>query len=124
MVALLLAAVLRPIYRRDRPAEGRSQLGGITQYARKLHRPHARSSNLPAPPPADQLGDVYGRKPLPTAAIFIFIVGSALCGAAQYMVQLVVFLVIQGVGAGLNLPSDSAMVDVSGCCVTAAATRG
>jgi len=57
-----------------------------------------------------KLGDVHGRKPLFIVAITIFLVGSALCGAAQNMVQLVVFRAIQGVGAGGLFPLTLAMV--------------
>src|SRR5438270_6528391 len=35
-----------------------------------------------------KLGDLYGRKIVLQAAIIIFLVGSALCGLAQNMVQL------------------------------------
>jgi EmrB/QacA subfamily drug resistance transporter len=45
-----------------------------------------------------KLGDLYGRKPLFLFAISAFLVGSALCGAAQTMGQLVAFRVLQGVG--------------------------
>jgi EmrB/QacA subfamily drug resistance transporter len=57
-----------------------------------------------------KLGDVHGRKPLFLVAISIFLVGSALCGLAQNMVQLVVFRAIQGVGAGGLFPLTLAMV--------------
>jgi EmrB/QacA subfamily drug resistance transporter len=57
-----------------------------------------------------KLGDAHGRKPLFIVAISIFLVGSALCGAAQNMVQLVVFRAIQGVGAGGLFPLTLAMV--------------
>jgi EmrB/QacA subfamily drug resistance transporter len=43
-------------------------------------------------------------------AISIFLVGSALCGIAQNMVQLVIFRAIQGVGAGGLFPLTLAMV--------------
>jgi len=47
-----------------------------------------------------KLSDMYGRKPLFIAAIFIFLVGSILCGLSGSMTQLVVFRGIQGLGAG------------------------
>src|SRR5437667_10439796 len=37
-----------------------------------------------------KLGDMYGRKRILQAAIVIFLAGSALCGAAQSMTQLIV----------------------------------
>src|SRR4051795_3533642 len=43
-------------------------------------------------------------------AISIFLVGSVLCGAAQNMLQLVIFRAIQGIGAGGLFPLTLAMV--------------
>ncbi|MEW6643830.1 MAG: MDR family MFS transporter [Pseudomonadota bacterium] len=51
-----------------------------------------------------KLSDQYGRKPLIYAAIAIFLIGSALCGLAQSLFQLIVFRAIQGIGAGGLLP--------------------
>ncbi|MFF1477737.1 DHA2 family efflux MFS transporter permease subunit [Streptomyces sp. NPDC058301] len=47
-----------------------------------------------------KLGDQYGRKKLFQAAIVIFLVGSALCGIAQDMGQLIAFRAVQGLGGG------------------------
>ncbi|MEU5098352.1 MFS transporter [Streptomyces sp. NPDC020996] len=47
-----------------------------------------------------KLGDQYGRKRLFQAAIVIFLVGSALCGMAQGMGQLIAFRALQGLGGG------------------------
>ncbi|MFI8892508.1 MDR family MFS transporter [Streptomyces paradoxus] len=47
-----------------------------------------------------KLGDQYGRKRLFQTAIVIFLVGSALCGAAQDMAQLIAFRALQGLGGG------------------------
>ncbi|MFF5962986.1 DHA2 family efflux MFS transporter permease subunit [Streptomyces collinus] len=47
-----------------------------------------------------KLGDQYGRKRLFLTAIVIFLVGSALCGAAQDMAQLIAFRAVQGLGGG------------------------
>ncbi|MFI6929413.1 DHA2 family efflux MFS transporter permease subunit [Streptomyces sp. NPDC050287] len=47
-----------------------------------------------------KLGDQYGRKRLFQIAIVIFLVGSALCGAAQNMPQLIGFRALQGAGGG------------------------
>src|SRR5215216_7391170 len=44
--------------------------------------------------------DLYGRKPLFLAAIGVFLVGSALSGAAQDLTQLIAFRALQGLGAG------------------------
>ncbi|MFE9372338.1 DHA2 family efflux MFS transporter permease subunit [Streptomyces sp. NPDC006711] len=47
-----------------------------------------------------KLGDQYGRKKLFQAAIVIFLIGSALCGVAQNMGQLIGFRALQGLGGG------------------------
>ncbi|WP_428954940.1 DHA2 family efflux MFS transporter permease subunit [Streptomyces sp. cg35] len=47
-----------------------------------------------------KLGDQYGRKKLFQLAIAIFLVGSALCGLAQNMPQLIGFRALQGLGGG------------------------
>ncbi|MFI8945533.1 DHA2 family efflux MFS transporter permease subunit [Streptomyces sp. NPDC053750] len=47
-----------------------------------------------------KLGDQYGRKRLFQTAIGIFLVGSALCGVAQSMPELIAFRALQGLGGG------------------------
>ncbi len=47
-----------------------------------------------------KIGDLYGRKVVLQAAIVIFLVGSALCGIAQDMAQLIAFRALQGIGGG------------------------
>ncbi|MDQ1698016.1 MAG: hypothetical protein QOJ03_3369, partial [Frankiaceae bacterium] len=47
-----------------------------------------------------KLGDLYGRKLFFQSAIIIFLVGSALSGAAQNLDELILFRAIQGLGAG------------------------
>jgi EmrB/QacA subfamily drug resistance transporter len=44
--------------------------------------------------------DLYGRKRILQLSICIFLLGSALCGVAQNMTQLIGFRALQGVGAG------------------------
>ena len=47
-----------------------------------------------------KLGDLYGRKLFFQAAIVIFVVGSALSGVSQNMVELIAFRALQGLGGG------------------------
>jgi len=47
-----------------------------------------------------KFGDLYGRKIVLQVAIAVFLVGSALCGIAQNMVQLIVFRALEGAGGG------------------------
>ena len=52
-------------------------------------------------PVIGKLGDIYGRKWFIVAGIFVFLVGSALCGAAWGMTELILFRGVQGLGAGM-----------------------
>lgn len=47
-----------------------------------------------------KIGDMYGRKGIFLTSIVIFLVGSALCGMAQNMGELIGFRTLQGLGAG------------------------
>jgi EmrB/QacA subfamily drug resistance transporter len=47
-----------------------------------------------------KIGDLYGRKSLLLIAIVVFLLGSAACGLAQDMYQLIGFRAVQGLGAG------------------------
>jgi EmrB/QacA subfamily drug resistance transporter len=107
MIALLLAALDQTIVATALPKVV-SELGGITQYS-WVFTAYMLGSTVTVPL-YGKLGDAHGRKPLFIVAISIFLVGSALCGVAQNMVELVVFRAIQGVGAGGIFPLTLAMV--------------
>ena len=47
-----------------------------------------------------KLGDLYGRKRILQSAVLLFLLGSALCGQASGMTELIVFRAVQGLGAG------------------------
>ncbi|MFJ9950465.1 MFS transporter [Kitasatospora sp. NPDC091207] len=47
-----------------------------------------------------KLCDVYGAKRALLGAVGVFLLGSALCGAAQSMTQLIAFRAVQGIGGG------------------------
>jgi EmrB/QacA subfamily drug resistance transporter len=47
-----------------------------------------------------KLGDQFGRKSLFQASIVIFLIGSALCGQAHSMIELIAFRALQGLGGG------------------------
>ena len=47
-----------------------------------------------------KLGDLFGRKHVFIICIVIFLIGSALCGVSQNMLQLIAFRALQGLGGG------------------------
>lgn len=53
-------------------------------------------------PIVGKLSDQFGRKPFLLVGVAIFMTGSALCGAAESMTQLVLFRGLQGLGAGFS----------------------
>src|SRR4051812_1389663 len=60
-----------------------------------------------------KLGDQYGRKVVLQGALLIFLAGSALCGLAQGMTELIAFRALQGLGGGgLMVSAQAAIGDV------------
>ncbi|WP_280714771.1 MDR family MFS transporter [Kitasatospora sp. MAP5-34] len=57
-----------------------------------------------------KLGDMYGRKRFFQASIVIFLAGSALCGIAQNMGELIGFRAMQGLGGGGLMVLSQAIV--------------
>ncbi|MGG6432641.1 MDR family MFS transporter [Anoxybacillus sp. D401a] len=55
-------------------------------------------------PIAGKLADLFGRKSIYVTGLVIFIIGSALCGMANTMTQLIIFRAIQGIGGGIMMP--------------------
>lgn len=51
-----------------------------------------------------KLSDMYGRKRFFLFGLIVFLIGSALCGLAQSIVQLSIFRAIQGIGGGALMP--------------------
>ncbi|HYZ82728.1 MAG TPA: DHA2 family efflux MFS transporter permease subunit [Solirubrobacteraceae bacterium] len=60
-----------------------------------------------------KLGDLYGRKIVLQIALVVFLIGSALCGAAQNLDELIAFRALQGLGGGgLMVGTMAAIGDV------------
>jgi EmrB/QacA subfamily drug resistance transporter len=60
-----------------------------------------------------KLGDLYGRKRVLQVALVVFLIGSALCGVAQSLTELIVFRGLQGLGGGgLMVGTMAAIGDV------------
>ena len=62
-----------------------------------------------AMPVYGKLGDLVGRKNLFLVAIGLFLVGSALCGTAASMAQLIIYRALQGLGGGGLMISSQAI---------------
>jgi EmrB/QacA subfamily drug resistance transporter len=61
-------------------------------------------------PIAGKLGDLYGRKIVLQVALVVFLVGSALCGLANGMTELIGFRALQGLGGGALMVSTQALI--------------
>ncbi len=61
-------------------------------------------------PASGWLGDRFGTKRIFMLALFLFTLGSVLCGEAQSLNQLILFRVLQGVGGGMLTPVGTAML--------------
>lgn len=57
-----------------------------------------------------KLSDLFGRKPILSFGIILFLLGSILCGFAESMQTLIIFRLIQGLGAGAVMPIATTIV--------------
>lgn len=57
-----------------------------------------------------KLSDVFGRKPVMSFGIGLFLIGSILCAASWNMMALIVFRAVQGLGAGAVQPTAITIV--------------
>ncbi len=87
-----------------------SDIGGLTSYSWVVTA-YMLASTVTVPL-YGKLGDVHGRRTLFVVSISIFLLGSALCGLAQNMTELVLFRAVQGLGAGGLFPLALATVGV------------
>ncbi|MPY49655.1 MFS transporter [Streptomyces sp. K1PN6] len=97
LLGLLLAALDQTIVSTALPTIV-SDLGGL-EHLSWVVTAYLLASTA-ATPLWGKLGDQYGRKRLFQMAIVIFLVGSALCGMAQSMPELIAFRALQGLGGG------------------------
>ncbi|MFG2357774.1 DHA2 family efflux MFS transporter permease subunit [Streptomyces sp. NPDC048521] len=107
LLGLLLAALDQTIVSTALPTIV-SDLGGL-EHLSWVVTAYLLASTA-ATPLWGKLGDQYGRKRLFQTAIVIFLIGSALCGTAQDMPQLIAFRALQGLGGGGLLVLSMAIV--------------
>jgi EmrB/QacA subfamily drug resistance transporter len=96
-LALLLAALDQTIVSTALPTIV-GELGGLTHLSWVVTAYLLTSTVVT--PLYGKFGDLYGRKIVLQVAIVVFLVGSALCGLAQNMLQLILFRGLQGIGGG------------------------
>src|SRR6059036_2959328 len=107
MLVILLASIDQTIVSTALPTIV-GELGGL-QHLSWVVTAYLLASTITGPL-YGKFGDLYGRKVTLQVAIVIFLVGSALCGIAQNMPELIAFRAVQGLGAGGLLTTSIAVV--------------
>ena len=96
MLAMFVGAVEATIVTTAMPAIA-SDLGGFSRYS-WIFSAYLLMSTVTVLI-YGKLADLFGRKPVLFVGLTIFLIGSILCGFAVSMEQLIVFRLIQGLGA-------------------------
>ena len=107
LLAMLMVALDQTIVATALPRVA-ADLGGFGQFAWVFTAYMLASTT--SIPIMGKLSDIYGRKWVLVGGVVIFLAGSALCGGAQNMLQLILFRGIQGLGAGSIIANSYAVV--------------
>ncbi|WP_159887398.1 MDR family MFS transporter [Paenibacillus puerhi] len=107
MLALLLASLDQTIVSTAMPTI-LGELGGLEQFVWVFSA--YLIANVVAMPIFGKLGDMYGRKLFFLIGLVVFMIGSALCGTSDSMLQLIIYRAIQGIGGGAMMPITFAIV--------------
>ncbi|QTD42483.1 MFS transporter [Sporosarcina sp. Te-1] len=107
MLAMFVGAVEATIVSTAMPAIA-SDLGGFSRYS-WIFSAYLLMSTVTVLI-YGKLADLFGRKPIFFIGLTIFLVGSILCGLAGSMEQLIVYRLIQGLGAGAVMPIATTIV--------------
>ncbi|MFD0695074.1 MDR family MFS transporter [Paenibacillus sp. GCM10027628] len=107
MLGLLLASLDQTIVSTAMPTIV-SKLGGFNQFVWVFSA--YLIANVTAMPIFGKLSDMYGRKLFFLIGIIVFMAGSALCGTAASMTQLIIYRAIQGIGGGALMPITFAII--------------
>ena len=97
LLAMLMASLDNTIVATALPTIA-GTLGGLNEFA-WVTTAYILTASI-GTPLYGKLGDLYGRKPVFLFALAVFLVGSALSGAAESMGQLIAFRAMQGIGGG------------------------
>lgn len=101
MLGMLLGALDQTIISTAMPTVIRD-LGGIAMYSWVFSIYMLTSTT--SMPIFGKLADLYGRKRIYLVGISVFVIGSALCGLATNMTELIIYRGLQGIGAGALMP--------------------
>jgi EmrB/QacA subfamily drug resistance transporter len=101
MTGMLLAALEATIVGTAMPTIV-AALGGLAHYS-WVFSAYLLTSTVTVPV-WGKLSDLFGRRRLFQIGVFVFLIGSALCGFATSMTQLIIWRAVQGVGAGALVP--------------------
>ncbi|MPZ13294.1 MAG: DHA2 family efflux MFS transporter permease subunit [Chloroflexi bacterium] len=85
-----------------------ASLGGLELYSWVIAA--ALLTSTVVYPIAGRMSDLYGRRTLYFVGMAVFMLGSALSGAAQSIEELILFRALQGIGAGCVQPTVSALI--------------
>jgi EmrB/QacA subfamily drug resistance transporter len=101
MTGMLLAALEATIVGTAMPTIV-AALGGLAHYS-WVFSAYLLTSTVTVPV-WGKLSDLFGRRRLFQIGVAVFLLGSALCGFAQSMTQLIIWRGVQGLGAGALVP--------------------
>ena len=107
LLAMLLAALDQTVVATALPRIA-ADLGGFDQFAWVFSAYMLASTT--SIPIMGKLSDIYGRKWVLAGGVVLFLIGSALCGSSQDMMQLIVSRGVQGLGAGSIIANSYAVV--------------
>ncbi len=107
MLAMFLSALEHSVVN---PALPRivSDLGGLELYPWLIQA--FTMAQVVTIPVAATLSDSFGRKPLLLVGLVIFLAGTAACGSAPGIYELIAFRAVQGMGAGILMMSTFSVV--------------
>ena len=107
MLSLFLAALDMTIVATALPRIV-TDLGGISQISWVVAAYLVMSTSLV--PVVGRMSDIYGRKLLFVVGIGVFLLGSALAGVSQNMLQLIIFRGVQGAGAAVLMSNTFTVI--------------
>ncbi|MFB7141060.1 MULTISPECIES: MDR family MFS transporter [unclassified Bacillus (in: firmicutes)] len=101
LLGMLMAAMDNTIVSASMPTIV-GELGGLDQFIWVTSA--YLVATMASMPIFGKLSDMYGRKRFYLLGLIIFLIGSALCGTANSIVQLSIYRAIQGIGGGSLMP--------------------